>query len=185
MSILSFRTDEEILQALEHVKQSPSDGGILKAIVIRPKPNERIRLTFCRLSPEGGTDGDNWARGCWKTLPDGRPHPDVQICITNSRMIDLVAIENDRWELAGDNLFVDFDLSCESLVTGQRLHIGESIIEITDIPHNGCKKFSQRFGEAALRAVNSPLGKQLRLRGVYSKVIQAGEVRVGDVVKRA
>jgi len=169
--------ETEILAGLTEVRESPQDNGLLEAIVIRPGSEERLRLQQCRLSPEGGTEGDAWARGCWLKLPDGRPHPDVQICIMNSRMIDLVAGDKDRWELAGDNLFVDLDLSRENLRAGQLLRIGECVIEITEQSHNGCARFSQRFGPSALKVVNSSTGKELRLRGIYAKVIKAGDVR--------
>jgi len=178
----SHLTETEILDGLMEVRKSPQNNGLLEAIVIRPGSEERLRLQQCRLSPEGGTEGDAWARGCWLKLPDGSPHPDVQICIMNSRMINLVAGAKHRWELAGDNLFVDLDLSRENLQTGQLLSIGECVIEITEQSHNGCAKFSQRFGPSALKFVNSPTGKELRLRGIYAKVIKAGEVRVGNLI---
>ena len=177
-------TQTEIMAGLEEVRRSPQDQGSLNAIVIRPASDDRISLEQCRLSPEGGTDGDAWARGCWLKLPDGRPDPDVQICIMNSRMIDLVAGDKDRWELAGDNLFVDLDLSRENLQAGQLLSIGGCVIEITEQSHNGCSRFSQRFGSSALKVVNSPTGKELRLRGIYAKVIKAGDVRVGDLITK-
>lgn len=181
---MRHRTEAEILEGFNHVKNSPIDAGQLAGIVIRPRSNERTSLKECRLSPERGTEGDNWALDCWLKLPDGRPHPDVQICIMNSRMIDLIAVTRDRWELAGDNLFVDLNLSRENLVTGQRLKIGECLLEITEQAHNGCNKFKARFGAPALEIVNSPAGKQLRLRGIYAKVIEAGRVCVGDTIRK-
>ena len=184
MSEFTHLTEQEITDGLAEILKSPQDFGTLKAIVIRPADKKRLSLQECRLSSEGGTEGDAWARGCWLQLPDGSPDPDVQICIMNSRMIDLVACDKTRWELAGDNLFVDLDLSRENLPTGQLLSIGECVIEITEQPHNGCSKFSQRFGAPALKVVNSPAGKQLRLRGVYATVITAGKVRVGDLIAK-
>jgi MOSC domain-containing protein YiiM len=184
MSLAVHLTEAEIMDGLVEVRKSPQDNGLLEAIVIRPGSEERLSLQHCRLSPESGTEGDAWARGCWLKLPDGRPHPDVQICIMNSRMIHLVAGEKHRWELAGDNLFVDLDLSRDNLRAGQRLRIGECVIEITEQSHNGCAKFSQRFGASALKVVNSPTGKDLRLRGIYAKVIKAGDVRVGNLITK-
>jgi len=97
-------TESEIMAGLEEVRRSPQDHGSLNAIVIRPASDDRISLEQCRLSPAGGTEGDAWARGCWLKLPDGRPHPDVQICIMNSRMIDLVAGDKERWELPSEDV---------------------------------------------------------------------------------
>lgn len=184
MTAISNRTDPEINLGLDLIKQSPADNGLLRSIVIRPASDLRVRLQECRLSPEGGTEGDQWAKGCWLTLPDGKPHPDVQIAMINSRLIDLLAGSPDRWELAGDNLYADLDLSRDNLAPGQRLRIGECILEITNEEHKGCDKFRDRFGMDAVRFVNSPLGKRLRLRGIYAKVVQAGCVRVGDTIQK-
>ena len=177
-------TIEQIEAGLPTVRQSPQDHGVLKAIVIRPAVNERASLEQAELSPEGGVHGDAWANGCWKSLPDGRPHPDVQIALTNARFMDLIAQDESRWSLSGDNLHVDFDLSDENLRPGQRLAIGATILEITAVAHNGCKKYAQRFGKDAVRFVSTPYGKALRLRGIYAKIIQAGVVTVGDVISK-
>ncbi len=179
---LQHLTTEQLHDGLPFIRQSPKDYGVLKALVIRPRKNERVVLHHVELSPEGGVHGDAWANGCWMTLPDGRPHPHVQVTLTNARFIDLIAQDESRWSLAGDNLYVDFDLSHENLMPGQRLAIGTAMLEVTAVPHNGCKKYAQRFGKDAVRFVNTPLGKALRLRGIYAKVIQAGVVTVGDVI---
>lgn len=184
MTTSSHITESEINLGLDHIQQSPTDNGLLRSIVIRPGSDLRVKLQECRLSPEGGTEGDQWAKGCWLTLPDGKPHPDVQIAIINARLIDLLAGSFERWELAGDNLYVDLDLRRDNLAPGQRLQIGECVLEITNEEHKGCDKFRDRFGMDAVRFVNSPLGKQLRLRGIYAKVIQAGIVRVGDTIQK-
>ena len=177
-------TKEELQAGLPHILASPQDDGLLEAIVIRPEKGQRQELQSCELSLQGGTQGDHWAKGCWKSTEDGKPHPDVQICIMNARCIALIAQERDRWALAGDNLFVDLDLRPENMPPGQRLRIGEAIIEITDVPHNGCASFVERYGRPAVVFVNGPKGKALRLRGIYARVVQDGRVTVGDRITK-
>jgi len=131
-----------------------------------------------------GLVGDTWKlRGSSRT-PDGAAHPDMQLNVMNARVVALLAREKDRWPLAGDQLFIDMDVSSENLPPGTRLALGSAVIEVTDQPHTGCKKFEARFGLDALKFVNSPLGRQLQLRGVNAKVAQPGVIRVGDFVKK-
>lgn len=178
------RTESELNAGLEWVKASPMVEGTVEAIVIRPKTDERVSLEAGSLSPERGLHGDAWERGCWLSLPDGRPHPDVQITIINSRFIDLVAGDRERWALAGDQLYLDLDLSRTNLPPGQQLLVGQAKLEITPQPHNGCAKFAKRFGKAALAFMSSPTGQELRLRGIYAKVVEAGGVKIGDRVRK-
>jgi MOSC domain-containing protein YiiM len=173
------------LQAgLPEIAASPADHGVLRGIVIRPREGERQELESCDISLAGGVHGDNWALGCWKTTKDGRPHPDVQICIMNARAIALIAGARDNWAPAGDNLFVDLDLSLENLPAGQRLAIGTAIIEITDEPHTGCANFVRRYGRDATVFVNTGPSRHMRLRGIYARVVQDGRVAVGDTVSK-
>lgn len=159
---------------------SPQDEGVLRGIVIRPARGERRELEKSEISLAAGVHGDRWAKGCWMKTEDGQPHPDVQICIMNARCIDLIARGRSNWSPAGDNLFVDMDLALTNLPTGRRLSLGSAVIEITDIPHDGCGAFARRYGRDARQFVNSVEGKQNRLRGVYARVIQDGEIKVGD-----
>lgn len=176
---------EKILDGLVGVlNDSPRDSGLLQEIVIRPAENQRKCLQNVRLSPKGGLEGDRWALGCWKKQKDGRPHPDVQVAIMNSRFIDLIAKSKEFWPLAGDNLYVDLHLSEEYLAVGQFLRIGTAIIQITAQPHLACRKFALRFGFDAARIVNTEMGKYLRLRGVYARVVIAGLVEVGDKLEK-
>lgn len=177
-------TTEELEAGLENIRQSPKDSGNLDMIVRRPQTEEREVLSDGKLDLVNGLEGDNWkARGSGST-PDGSASPEMQINIMNSRVIALLAQKKERWQLAGDQLFIDMDLSEENLPAGTKLSIGEAILEITPPPHSGCKKFTERFGLEAMKFVNSPLGKELHLRGVNAKVIQTGGIRVGDKVNK-
>ena len=177
-------TVDELEAGLENILRSPKDNGVLDMIVRRPQVEEREVLTEGRLDMVEGLEGDNWkTRGSTKTA-DNSAHPEMQINIMNSRVIDLVANGKDRWHLAGDQLFIDMDLSDENLPAGTKLSIGEAVLEVTPIPHSGCKKFTARFGLEAMKFVNSPLRKELHLRGINAKVIQAGSIRTGDTVKK-
>lgn len=169
-------TTEEIEATLDKVIESPKDNGVLELIVRRPKEDEREVLDMGELDTEKGLVGDDWL------TDDG--NLETQIAIMNSRIIDLIAQDKERWKLAGDQLFIDLNLSDENLPSGTKLQIGSAILEITPQPHNGCKKFVERFGLDAMKFVNSPVGKQFHLRGIYAKVIQSGTIRQGDSVKK-
>ncbi len=177
-------TMEELETGLDEIRLSPKDEGVLEMIVCRPEENERVVLEQGELDSTEGLIGDNWKKRGSSRSTDGFGHPEMQLNIMNSRAIALIAGERNRWSLAGDQLYIDFDLSDENLPPGSRLEIGSAIVEITPIPHNGCKKFTNRFGIDAVKFVNSPVGKQLHLRGVNAKVIQSGIIRVGDIVKK-
>ncbi len=177
-------TATQLEAGLETIRQSPKDDGILKLIVRRPQENVREVLDTGELDLTEGLVGDTWkTRGSSRTV-DGSSHPDTQLNIMNSRVAALVAQDENRWQLAGDQIYIDLDLSDENLPPGTRLAIGSAIIEVTAQPHNGCIKFVERFGLDAMKFVNSPLGKQLHLRGINAKVIQAGIIRENDLVKK-
>ena len=136
------------------------------------------------LSLHEGLVGDNWRSRSSSRTSDGSPHPDIQLNVMNARVVALLAQTKTRWPLAGDQLFVDLDLSAENVPPGTRLAIGTAVIELTDLPHTGCGKFVEGFGVDAMKLVNSELGRRLQLRGVNAKVVQAGHVRVGDVTRK-
>jgi len=177
-------TMEELEAGLDEIRRSPLDEGVLEMIVCRPAEDERRILETGELDTELGLIGDNWkTRGSSRTT-DGFGHPDMQLNIMNSRAIKLIAVSRKRWPLAGDQLYVDLNLSDENLPPGSRLRIGGAIVEVTEIPHNGCKKFTERFGIDAVKFVNSPVGKELHLRGINAKVVKAGTVSPGDRIEK-
>jgi MOSC domain-containing protein YiiM len=177
-------TTAELEAGLENIRQAPKDNGILRMIVRRPAIDEREVITEARVNTEQGLEGDTWnIRGSSRT-DDGTSHPDMQLNIMNARSVALVAQEPERWPLAGDQLYIDLDLSAENLPPGTRLALGTAIIEVTAQPHTGCKKFVARFGMDAVKFVNSPEGRALNLRGINARVIQSGTIRVGDVARK-
>ncbi|HVL70156.1 MAG TPA: MOSC domain-containing protein [Vicinamibacterales bacterium] len=175
--------DRETLEAgLDEIRRSPATTGVVRLIVRRPAIDAREVLAQGELDAVEGLVGDTWrTRGSSRT-PDGSAHPDMQLNLMNARVVQLVARHPDRWPLAGDQLFVDLDLSVGNLPAGTRLALGSAVIEITSQPHTGCGKFARRFGLDALQFVNSPLGRDLRLRGACARVLRAGSVRVGDPI---
>lgn len=177
-------TLEALEAGLDEIRASPREEGVLKLIVRRPGIGEREVLQQAELHCEEGLVGDNWSTRASSRTPDGSPHPDMQINIMNCRAIARIAQHPDRWHLAGDQLFIDLDLSAENLPPGTCLALGSAVLEVTSQPHTGCKKFVERFGADALKLVNSPVGRQLNLRGINAKVVQPGGIRVGDVVKK-
>jgi len=184
MTETKHMTMAELEAGLDAIRQSPKDEGVIALIVRRPKVDAREVLEEGELDLVEGLVGDTWKVRASSRTPDGAAHPDMQLNVMNARVIALVAREKDRWPLAGDQLFIDMDVSSENLPPGTRLALGSAVIEVTDQPHTGCKKFEARFGLDALKFVNSPLGRQLHLRGVNAKVTQPGLIRVGDFVKK-
>jgi MOSC domain-containing protein YiiM len=167
---------EQIETGMSDVLGSPQDGGRLQAIVIRPGQNQRESREAGHLSPEGGMEGDRWA--------SSKGDPRGQISLMNARLLKMIAREEERMPLAGDNLIVDLDLSEANIAPGQRLIVGEALLEVTDLPHTGCGKFAERFGADALRYINAAERRPLHLRGIFARVLKAGTVRVGDVIQK-
>ncbi len=173
----------ELEAGLDEIRRAPKDAGELKLIVRRPQTNVREILNEGELSLAGGLVGDNWeTRGSSRTA-DGSAHPEMQLNIMNSRVIALVAQDVERWPLAGDQLYIDMDLSDDNLPSGTRLALGSAVVEVSAEPHTGCQKFVARFGVDAMKFVNSALGRRLHLRGINAKVVQPGVIRVGDAAR--
>jgi hypothetical protein len=177
-------TTSELEAGLEDIQRAPKDEGVLELIVRRPVINEREILEEAELHPTAGLVGDSWKRRRSTSTADGSPNPLMQLNIMNSRVTALVARNKDRWPLAGDQLYLDMDLSEDNVPAKTHLSLGSAVIEVTSPPHLGCQKFVARFGHQAMKFVNSPLGKQLHLRGINARVIQSGIIRVGDVARK-
>ena len=184
MAKVKHLTTAELEAGLDAIRQSPKDEGVLDLIVRRPRSDEREVLEQGELNLEEGLVGDSWKTRGSSRSPDGSSHPEMQLNIMNSRVIALVSQDKDRWQLAGDQLFIEMDLSAENLPAGTRLAIGSAVIEVTPQPHTGCKKFVSRFGLDAMKFVNSSVGRELHLRGINAKVVQPGIINVGNVVRK-
>jgi hypothetical protein len=170
---------------LEYVLASPRNQAPLELIVARPATGEREILQEAILDVADGLVGDTWlARGS-RAMPDHAANPAAQLTLMSTRVLAAIEPDRSRWPLAGDQLYLDLDLSAENLPTGTRLGVGTVVLEVTELPHTGCSQFSARFGADALRWISTPTGRANRMRGMYVRVVTGGTVRVGDIVRKA
>lgn len=173
----------ELADGLDHIRASPADVGTLELIVARPSPGARIALSSGELDIEVGLVGDDWLVRGSRHTDDGTAELSKQVMVVSSRLVHLAAGgDPERGLLIGDQLHVDLDLSLANLPAGSRLTVGGATVEVTTDPHTGCAKFTQRFGLDAMRFVNSPVGKELRLRGLSARVITPGPIHTGDTI---
>ena len=170
---------------LPAIRSAPRDAGTIELIVRRPAPERREVVGEAQLDPAVGLVGDCWLERGSRATEDGSAHPDMQLTMMSARAAALIARTRERWALAGDQLYVDLDLSGANLPPGTVLEVGDAIIEITDKPHTGCGKFVRRFGVDAMKFVNTDLGRELNLRGIYARIVKGGTVRVGDAIRKA
>lgn len=174
----------ELEAGLDAVLAAPKTEGTVELVVRRPREGEREVLDEAFLSREEGLRGDDWLARARRNAPGDAPDPGTQLTLMSSRVIDLLAGDRSRWPLAGDQLYVDLDLTQANLPAGTRLQVGEATIEVSAEPHTGCAKFTARFGSAAIRFVNSPSGRAMRLRGLNARVVEPGAVRPGDPIRK-
>jgi hypothetical protein len=180
---MSAHKELETLNAgLPNIREAPNDHGTLELIVARPAAGERVVLQEGRLNIREGLEGDNWRQRMLGRSAEGEPERDSQVTLMNVRVVRRLDDDPERWPLAGDQLYVDFNLSEENVPAGQRLRVGEAELEVSALPHTGCKLFAERFGADAMRFVNSDEGNKLHLRGINARVVQEGAIRTGDRV---
>ena len=179
------RTADELTAHLDVLRAAPRDIGTLDMVVRRPAVDRREILDQGVLDQADGLVGDNWLdRATSLAIAEGR-HLEAQLNVMSARMVQFLAPTPDEQALAGDQLFLDLDISVANLPAGTRVAIGdEAVIEVTAKPHNGCAKFTARFGHDAMVFVNSDVGKALRLRGFNARVVSGGVIRPGDKVRQ-
>lgn len=181
---MKHQSVSDLAMGLEEILRSPKNSGVVEMIVRRPGVDEREVIEQGELDIADGLIGDSWRiRGSTRT-PDGSAHPEMQLTIMNARVVALVATTRERWALAGDQLYVDLDLSNDNLPPGTLLALGTAVVEVSSVPHTGCKKFVERFGLDAMTFVNSQHGKMLGLRGINAKVVKSGVVCTKDIAKK-
>ena len=181
---MTHLTREQLDAGLDEILRAPVDKGVLRLIVRRPAIGERESLDVGELGLEEGLIGDTWVKRGSSRTADGSRHPDMQLNVMSARTIALIAQSPERWQLAGDQLYVDLDISEANVPPGTQLEIGSAVIEVTPQPHTGCGKFVERFGVEAMKFVNAPLGRSLRLRGLNARVLTPGTIRAGDLVTK-
>jgi hypothetical protein len=182
--VVTHRTTAELDAGLDEIRRSPKDEGTLALIVCRPEQGDRVELAEATIDPALGVVGDNWrARGSRYT-EDGSAEPGRQVTLMNVRVATLVAVDPARRALAGDQLYVDLDLSEANLPAGTRLQVGSAVLEVSPLPHTGCVKFIERFGADAGRWVNLGPGREVNARGINAEVVEGGTIAVGQVVSK-
>ena len=181
----NFQSREQLMAKLPvFLDAAPKDNGTLDLIVMRPEHDARVLPESYDVTAELGVNGDHWKRGTGYALDDGTGDPDAQICMMMSGCIEAIAGPKENWAPAGDNFFLDMDLTPANMLPGTRFAIGSAEFIVTETPHNGCQKFIDRYGRDAVLFVNTGKGKELRLRGIYARVTKDGTVSVGDTVRK-
>ncbi len=126
-------TSAALAAGMPEIQRSPREQGTLAMIVRRPRRGEREVLEVATLDVEHGLVGDRWALGKRRRVN--------QLTLINTRLMALIADTRERWPLAGDQLYVDFDLRLAHLPAGSRVAVGAAEIEVSPEPHTGCKLF--------------------------------------------
>ena len=174
-TVAAFRTLADLEHRFSAMRPAERDKGRVVLLVRRGDRGQREALDHADMTPESGMPGDAWGR-------QRRPSSDAQLTVMQANVAELIA-NGQPFLLFGDNVFLDLDLSAANIPPGTRIRAGSVTLEVTPMPHTGCRKFRERFGDAALRFVSKPELRDLNLRGVYMRVVESGRISVGDPVE--
>jgi MOSC domain-containing protein YiiM len=170
-----FLTLDDLRRTFDTLPGAPRNRGRVVLMVRRRERGRREAPHRLQLTPETGVPGDAW-------ITRGQPDPAAQIAVMQADVAELIA-NGQPLELFGDNLFLELELSVANIPPGSRVRVGNATMEVTPKAHNGCRKFQARFGLDALRFVSDPYLRLRNLRGIYMRVLEPGEVAVGDPVE--
>lgn len=184
MDTNAYLSTDQLEAGLDQIRSSPKDDGVIELIVRRPREGDREVLDVAEIDTTEGMKGDIWKIQRTSSTPDGSANPERQITIMNARAIALIAGTRERWQLAGDQLYADLDISNENLPPGTQLAIGTAIVQVSADPHTGCSEFTEHYGTDAVKFVNKGVGRELNLRGINARVVKSGVVRVGESIKK-
>ncbi len=177
-------TLDELNAGLPHILAAPKSGAAVSMLCLRPDYNQRRFVDEITLTSDQGIPGERWATRPWLRLPDGRPHPGLQVCILPKRVMDLVWLDRENTIHPGDTFILDLDMTEKNIPNGSLLRVGTSLLRVTEVFNDACVKWKARYGADAKDWVNIPEYRHLRLRGLMCAIHQGGTIRNGDIVEQ-
>ena len=177
-------TRAELDAAVPHILAAPKDGAVIEQLCLRPGYNQRRFVDEITMTRAGGIPGERWAEAPWLRLADGRPHPGIQVCILQKRVLDLIWRNREHSPHPGDTFIVDMDLGTDNLPEGQLLQAGDVVLRVSGVFNDACVKWKTRYGDDAKAWVTAPGHPPLRLRGILCSIERDGRVRNGDLFRK-
>ncbi|WP_062763020.1 hypothetical protein [Falsirhodobacter sp. alg1] len=174
-------TTDALNAALPHVLAAPKDNTPVTMLCFRPATGERDFRDHLRLTRAEGIPGERWLTRPWMRLPDGSPHPAIQVSILPKRVLDLVWTDHSVPH-PGDPIIADLDTSLANLPTGSLIRVGTAVLRVSGEFNDACVKWKVRYGKDAKDWITAPGHPELRLRGILCSVEEDGDVHLGDLI---
>lgn len=181
---MDFVSRSELEANMSTLTAAPKNNVPIDCICVRPDFSERHVLDKVYLSRSEGVVGDRWKRITWIYLENGESDPRIQVSLTNSRILKFISKAQQAITLTGDNFVADIDCSEANMPVGQRLKLGEAVIEVSDVYNDACKKFAVRYGGEVMEWIRDPAYRHLRLRGIFARIVQSGWVTEHDRIQK-